>query len=378
MAEALESYREEDVVNAMRDLDELRRELAAVHGEVAAELRACFGRNGRRSGQALHDGLKEELLRFVECLGTEDAWFTFKRKARAFRRAYEGLSPDPAVLEYTQDLKWVALFMPFGTQQFEKRESVDLADASAKVREMLREHLRVTGMTTLIKMRELTDPEYWKDFDAEGTPGELRVAAIRKTTELKKILTERVEANPLRYGPFSERVMEILEKLEAGQIEAAEALEAYRKLSRELQVEDRAHESSGLSARAYGMFRILEAFAPRAEAEAEPEPAEPAGAGTGTDSGAGRAAEAMPTYGDGAAAGAQELDATGRLAVEIDGLYTSEQTAPMLWHQKNQLRKELRMKVRRLVNSAGFEKKHLKSVPLTVEEYALKHYRRDG
>jgi len=358
LKEALQSYREEDVQGAMRDLDGLRRDLAAAHGEVAAELRACFGRSGRKAGRALHEGLDKEIEAFLEHLGAEDAWFTWKRKARAFTRAYAALSPDPAVLEYTDDLKWVALFMPYGTQQFEQKESVDLTDASAKIREMLAEHLRVTGMTTLIKLRSLSDPEYWSDFEKTGTQGELKVAAIRKTTELKKILTERVEANPLRYGPFSERVMEILRKLEAGQLEAAEALAALRQVSEDLREEDRAHETSGLSARAYGVFKILEAFAPVAEAAA------------------GRAAEAMPVYGERGGGGG--LNATQRLAEEIDGLYTSEQTAPLLWHQKGQVRKALRMQVRRLVNQAGFDRSDLKPVPLKVEEYALKHYRKDG
>ena len=36
------------------------------------------------------------------------------------------------------------------------------------------------------------------------------------------------------------------------------------------------------------------------------------------------------------------------------------------------------MAVRRLVNQAGYEKRHLKAVPARVEEYALKHYRKDG
>jgi cellobiose-specific phosphotransferase system component IIA len=47
LAEALSTYRHADVENAMRDLDEPRKELAAAHREVMAFL-AGISRSGNR------------------------------------------------------------------------------------------------------------------------------------------------------------------------------------------------------------------------------------------------------------------------------------------------------------------------------------------
>jgi type I restriction enzyme R subunit len=60
------------------------------------------------------------------------------------------------------------------------------------------------------------------------------------------------------------------------------------------------------------------------------------------------------------------------LALDIDALYSSDQTAPIGWQNREQLRKELRQQVREIVHSFGVVA--FKEVPIHVEEYALKHY----
>ena len=93
--EALASYRHEDVKNAMRDMEALRSQLRAAHTEVMALAKGIT--RGTADPRAEYDAL-------VQALGTEDAWFTFRRKGKAFIQAYTALSPDPAVLDYRDDM----------------------------------------------------------------------------------------------------------------------------------------------------------------------------------------------------------------------------------------------------------------------------------
>ena len=340
--EALASYREADVKNAMQDQDVDRAELKAAHAEVMNFIKGIqWGTNN----------IKAEYDALVQALGTEDVWFTFRRKAKAFIRAYEALSPDPPVLDYMDDMKWVAGFISYATMVFEKKEAVDLRTYSAKIRQMLEEHLHVTGLISIIKLRNITDPEFKDDFKTENKDeDDLKTAAIRKSTELKKILAQKKEENPLRYGPFSERVLAVLQRFEQGQLSAVDTIKEYKQIVQDLENEDKAHEKSGLNESAYGVYKILESFVPKGEMVTE----ERKGYDIDTSS---------------------EQDYTNliqQLAQEIHILYSSDQSAPTGWHLKEQLRKELRQEVRKKANHAGLN--DLIPMSTRIEDYALKNY----
>lgn len=340
--EALSAYREEDVENAMRDLDVERDALKQAH----RQLFDLVGDIPRHTGK-----LDQEYDALVAALGTEDVWYTFRRKADAFISAYESLSPDPAVLDYRDDLKWVVGFIQYATPIIEKDPPPDLTGVSDKIRQLLEEHLDVTGLTTVVKLRQITDPQFWTDFDTDRPAEELRRATIRKATELKRITYEKLEENPLRYGKFSERVLEVIRRFEEGQLAAAEALKEFKQIAEDLQEEEQAHEFSGLNERAYGVLKILESLQMEREgglaAVSEKESTE-----YGTSS-----------PGDGP---------LSRLAQDIDAVYASDQKAPAGWHRKDQLRKGLRQEVRHLAYEAGFAK--IAEVASRVEDYALRHY----
>ncbi len=210
----------------------------------------------------------------------------------------------------------------------------------------------MTGLTVVCKLRHITDPKFWEDFkdkDKEKDPAELNRAAIRKLTELKRITYEKKMENPSQYGPFSDRVLELIRKFEQGQLDAAAVLKEAEVTARGLQAEQIAHVDSGLCERAYGIYKILEAF----------KAAVAGGGGNGDEKKAG-------------GEGGHAIDKLKELAAEIHDVYYSDSTAPPGWHMKEQLRKELRGKVRRLVHPSGLE--NWKAIPTQVEEFAVKKY----
>lgn len=256
-------------------------------------------------------------------------WFEFKSRARSFIALYETLSPDPSILEFTDDLKWVAAFLLYGTQVFEKRQAFDQLNYSQKIREMLDKHLEATGLSVTVKLRHITDPDFWQDFETDGKSDEdLMTAAIRKTTELRKTVSERIDDSPHQYGKFSDRLRQLLERLESAQLSWADKLKAAEELAKDIAAEDEAHVEAGLTAGAYGILQIL------------------------------------TNFGDGTA----EED----LAIRLEGLYRSPETAPGGWWEKDGLRKSLRQQVRAMAHEAGLIQ--LKEIPDQVEAYALKHF----
>lgn len=255
LEEALKSYRSEDVENALRDIAILRNDLKEAHARYRVQKRA-MGLEGLDEKAAAYAVGK------IASEGQEDDWFDLQRFARMFIKVYGDLSPDPAILDFTGEVKWAAAFLRLATQVIAKDESLDHRSYSGKIREMLEQHVHVTGLSTTIRLRNITDPNFADDFDTEKSEDELQEAFVRKSAELRRVTRELVDRNPAQYGRFSERVLEIIRRFEAGQIAAADGLRAFEDLTGGIVAEQGAHAELGMDEQAFSILRIIEALAP--------------------------------------------------------------------------------------------------------------------
>ena len=257
--EALKSYRADDVENALRDIAILRNDLKEAHARYRAQKRAMR-----------LDGLDEKTAAYAAAKwvadGQEDDWFDLQRLARTFIKVYGDLSPDPAILDFTAEVKWAAIFLRIATQAIAKDESLDHRSYTGKIRDMLEAHVHVTGLSTTIRLRSITDPEFVGDFDTkEKSEADLQEAFVRKSAELRRVTRELVDKNPAQYGRFSERVLEIIRRFEQGQIAAADGLHDFEGLTGDIQAEQGAHNALGMDENAFAILRIMEAIAPDAD-----------------------------------------------------------------------------------------------------------------
>jgi len=253
--EALKSYRAEDVENALRDIAVLRNDLKEAHARYRAQKRA-MGLEGMDEKAAAYAAAA------IAADGREDEWFDLQRVTRTFIKVYGDLSPDPAILDFTAEVKWAAAFLRLATQAISKDESLDHRSYSGKIRDMLEEHVHVTGLSTTIRLRSITDPEFVDDFDTDDkSEAELQEAFVRKSAELRRVTRELVDKNPAQYGRFSERVLEIIRRFERGQIAAADGLHDYEGLTGDIQAEQGAHAELGMDENAFSILRIMEVIA---------------------------------------------------------------------------------------------------------------------
>ncbi|GLS37242.1 type I restriction endonuclease [Mesorhizobium tianshanense] len=254
--EALQSYRSEDVENALRDIAILRNDLKEAHARYRSQKRA-MGLEGMDEKAAAYAAGK------LVTAGREDEWFDLQRLARNFINVFGDLSPDPAILHFTNDVKWAAAFLRLATQVIAKDESLDHRHYTGKIRDMLEAHVHATGLSTTIRLRAITDPNFADDFATEEkTDAELVEAFVRKSAELRRVTRELVDKNPAQYGRFSERVLEIIRRFEEGQIAAAEGLREFEDLTGGINAEQGAHAELGMDERAFSILRIMEALAP--------------------------------------------------------------------------------------------------------------------
>lgn len=260
--EALQSYHSEDVQNALRDIAILRNDLKEAHARYRSQKRAVGleGMDEKTAAYAVGKLITD---------GREDEWFDLQRLARNFIRVYGDLSPDPAILDFTSEVKWAAAFLRLATQVVSKDESLDHRHYTGKIRDMLEAHVHATGLSTTIRLRSLTDPNFADDFATkEKTEAELQEAFVRKSAELRRVTRELIDKNPAQYGRFSERVLEIIRRFEEGQIAAAEGLREFEDLAGGITAEQGAHAELGMDERTFSILRIMEALAPDAEHDA--------------------------------------------------------------------------------------------------------------
>lgn len=253
--EALKSYRADDVENAMRDIAVLRNDLKEAHARYRGQKRA-MGLEGMDEKAAAYAAAA------IAANGREDEWFDLQRLTRIFIKVYGDLSPDPAILDFTAEVKWAAAFLRLATQAIAKDESLDHRSYTGKIRHMLETHVHVTGLSTTIRLRNITDPNFADDFETEEkSDEELQEAFVRKSAELRRVTRELVDKNPAQYGRFSERVLEIIRRFEAGQIAAADGLADFEGLTGDIQAEQGAHIELGMDENAFSILRIMEAVA---------------------------------------------------------------------------------------------------------------------
>ena len=254
--EALKSYRADDVENALRDIAVLRNDLKEAHARYRAQKRAMG-----------LEGLDEKAAAYaaagIAADGREDEWFDLQRLTRIFIKVYADLSPDPAILDFTAEVKWAAAFLRLATQAIAKDESLDHRSYSGKIRDMLEEHVHVTGLSTTIRLRNITDPNFADDFVVDDkSEAELQEAFVRKSAELRRVTRELVDKNPAQYGRFSERVLEIIRRFEQGQVAAADGLADFEDLTGDIQAEKGAHTELGMDENAFSILRIMEVIDP--------------------------------------------------------------------------------------------------------------------
>lgn len=251
--EALKSYRANDVENALRDIAVLRNDLREAHARYRTQKRA-MGLDGMDEKSAAYAAAA------IAAAGREDEWFDLQRLTRNFIKVYGDLSPDPAILDFTGEVKWAAAFLRLATQAISKDESLDHRSYSGKIREMLEQHVHVTGLSTTIRLRNLTDPNFADDFETDDkSDEELQEAFVRKSTELRRVTRELVDRNPAQYDRFSERVLEVIRRFESGQIGAADGLRDFESLTGDIETEQGAHAELGMDEVAFSILRIMEA-----------------------------------------------------------------------------------------------------------------------
>jgi type I restriction enzyme R subunit len=195
LADALHEYNQEDVKEAMVDLEEELPKLDERHRHVVDFF--------EREGISIEN---EEAC--VELLRDEKKRAQFSTRLRKFLRSYDTIMPRPEAAEYRSDVKRFGRINRRAANRYYDDE-LNILDAGPKVRRLIDEHVEAEGIETTIEPTTITEPEF--DYLVGREPSD-RAKAARMEHAVRHHVRENYNEDPVFYEDLSERVQNILEE----------------------------------------------------------------------------------------------------------------------------------------------------------------------
>ncbi|MEL3946832.1 type I restriction endonuclease subunit R [Streptomyces sp. LNU-CPARS28] len=186
------------------------RLLKDLHGSVA---RFLEGRNlasyDARGTVSLADEQRREAL--LDVLADPLARGEFDELARDFLTALGAVLPRPYALAYEQLAGHLGEVQYLARQSYlDGRDEFSPRRYGAKVRRLIADHIRVTGVELRIPPVELTAPDFMERVDANH---EARTKTRYMVSRLRTHITAKIGTDRARYELFSSRLEEIVQRM---------------------------------------------------------------------------------------------------------------------------------------------------------------------
>lgn len=209
LKEALNVYADEDIDGALQSLKDEVPVLRDRHSRVVDIFRA-------RGVESLKD-----IEGCIDVLAHERVRAEFTVKLKAFLDSLDVVLPRPEGLPFAPDAKVLAYIYARARNRF--RDTPVLGkDVGAKVRHLIDTHVLSMGVDPKIPPISLTDA----DFDTHvGREPNNRAKASEMEHAIRAHIREHLDQDPVAYRKLSERLRELLDKLQGQWEELAKALQ---------------------------------------------------------------------------------------------------------------------------------------------------------
>lgn len=226
LKDALAVYAAEDVEGALQSIKDTLPLLRDRHLRVIDVLRA-------RGIESLDD-VDEAVL----ALADERVRAEFTVKLKQFAQSLDEVLPRPEGLEFTTDAKRLAYIYAVARNRY--KDTPELGkDVGAKVRKLIDDYVISLGIDPKIPPVQITDMEFARHLKRQVSD---RAKASEMEHAIRSHIRKHLDEDPVKYAKLSERLKELLEKLDG---QWKEQIEAFEELVRELR-EDQAVEGEEL------------------------------------------------------------------------------------------------------------------------------------
>ena len=193
LADALKVFSSTDVQGALKNLKDEIPKLQAAHTRVKQHLKGLNLQDIDACIEAMEDELKRQ---------------QFEADFRTFAKQVEIVLPDPAATPFLGDLKALGKVV-IGCRNRYRDEQLNIVGCGEKVRALIEEHVRATGVDPRVPPTKLFDVEFEQVLAAQTND---RAKASEVEHAIKAHLKVKLDDDPEYYQSLALRLEEIIQK----------------------------------------------------------------------------------------------------------------------------------------------------------------------
>ena len=193
LTEALEMFSSQDVSGALKDLKDEVPKLQAMHTRVMAHFKGLDTTDLDECILSLEDDTKRQ---------------QFEIDFKKFAKQMDIIMPDAAAKPFLADLKFLGK-VSHGARNLFRDEQLDIAGCGEKVRQLIDEHIRATGVNPKIPPVDLLATDFKKKLNEHKSP---RAKASEVEHAIKHHIDVNLEEDPEYYKSLSAKLEALIER----------------------------------------------------------------------------------------------------------------------------------------------------------------------
>jgi len=201
LAEALVIFEKEDL-EGIFGVDDIQKELANLdywHKKTVSFFDKIDLVRGRP---------EDILQKCMEILKPEDVRADFDVAFRSMARSMDILMPDPVVDPYLKDFKFLGSIRE-GAKNLYRDDRLSLEDCSKKVEDLIHAHIKETGIESILEPINITAPDFREKLEIKGSS---KAKASHVEYAIRQTINEKIATDPAFYGSLKERLENIIEE----------------------------------------------------------------------------------------------------------------------------------------------------------------------
>jgi type I restriction enzyme R subunit len=325
LAEALVIFEKEDL-EGIFGVDDIEKELANLdywHKETLRYFEKIDFSKGRP---------EDILQKCMEILKPEDVRADFDASFRNMARSMDFLMPDPIVDPYLKDFKLLGTIRE-GAKNLYRDERLTLEDCSKKVEALIHAHIVDTGMESILEPISITAPDFREKLEIKGGP---KAKASHVEYSIRQTINEKIATDPAFYGSLKERLEKIIEEYRRERKDEAKLLLDLLELGKEDKKRDSFARSIGLeNIEELSFYGLLLPFQKSMFSDSEEE----------------------------------------HVAFTKKIIQAIKEKRVIDWTEKEDIQREMRREVKRLLRAKGCEEDHVESLTREIINLARIHFK---